>query len=818
VSSNTLSWLGNTATVSIDDPNSATRTYHLSTTADLRDDIPPSKQVSLTEADGQMRVRSGNDLFDGLFALALEEGRQNSVSEIRDNAFNAGNPIACDCFQTGAKWKYVWTRDIAYSVDLALALIDPDRCKNSLSFKLSERRGGGRPEIVQDTGTGGSWPVSTDRVVWAMGAWELLQYLDGDERRQFRDRAYEAIVNTIESDRAIIFDARDGLYRGEQSFLDWREQTYPEWTREDTVHIGMSKALSTNLNHYFILHVAAELADEKGDAVAQMHYRGLADDLRQALDREFWIEERGLYSSLKNTELDSGPLRKFDLLGSALAVILGVASPEKVESIVANYPHSATGPPVIWPQQPLIPIYHNRGIWPFVIAYALRAARVAGNDAVVNHDVPAMMRGAALNLSNMENFEFTTHANWYDDGAFSGPVINSQRQLWSVAGYLSMVLDLFFGREASQDGIRFRPFVTKWLRSELFAESDVLELRALPYHGRTIDISVRLPAAGNDTAGYYDIGRVILNGTAIDAVPFIRAHELASENQITVELVDGSAATGRMTLVEDTGDFRRFWPPVEPALAGIAQDGDRLRVHFNSRHERNVIFNVYRNGELRAADLPGHITSWVDPDSGDFASRTYCYAVEMKYVGFEEASHHSPPQCFWTPGSILEMNVAHGRFVSNDNASMASDHGRTHYNDWGDPDQEIAVDGFSPNRSGPHYIQLIYGNAMGPINTGITAAVKWIEVRDAANGELMGKGAVFMPHLRDWDTWGDSSFLPVTLDRNRTYRLVIKDASNMSYLDHFRVYTGGEGGANGPNNRVNLSGIKFLSMSSGMGS
>jgi hypothetical protein len=814
VSSNTLSWLGNTATVSVDDPNSATRTYHLSTTADLRDNIPQSKQI--TEANGQMRLRSGNDLFDGLFALALEETRQNSVSEIHDKAFNDGNAIACDCFETGCEWNYVWTRDIAYSVDLALALIDPGRSKNSLCFKLSERRGGGRPEIVQDTGTGGSWPVSTDRVVWAMGAWELLKYLDGDERRQFRDQAYEAIVNTIESDRAIVYDARDGLYRGEQSFLDWREQSYPEWTREDTVHIGLSKALSTNLNHYFILRVAAELAGEKGDGAAQVRYQGFADDLRHAIDREFWIEERGLYSSLKNTELDPAPLCKFDLLGSALAVILRVASPEKVESIVANYPHSAAGPPVIWPQQPLIRIYHNRAIWPFVTAYAMRAAKVARNDAVVDHDVLSMMRGAALNLSNMENFEFTTLASWYEDGAFSGPEINSRRQLWSVAGYLSMVLDLFFGREAGQNGIRFRPFVTKRLRSALFAESDVLELRALPYRGRTIDISVRLPAAGSDTAGYYDIDRVTLNGAAIDAARFTRADELANENQIAIELVDGSAAPGRMTLVEDTGDFRRFWPPVEPALSGITQDGDRLRVHFNSRHERDVTFSVYRNGELRAADLPGHITSWVDPDSGDFPSRTYCYAVEMKYVGFEEVSHHSPPQCFWTPGSILEIKVPDGRLVSNDNASMASDHGCTHYNDWGDPDQEIAVNGFSPNRSGPHYIQLIYGNAMGPINTGITAAVKWIEVRDAANGELMGEGAVFMPHLRDWDTWGDSSFLPVTLDRNRAYRLVIKDAFNMSYLDHFKVYTGGEGGAAGPNNRVNLSGIKFLSMSSGM--
>ncbi|HAQ19743.1 MAG TPA: hypothetical protein DCR40_11000 [Prolixibacteraceae bacterium] len=30
--------------------------------------------------------------------------------------------------------------------------------------------------IIQDTGTGGAWPVSSNRVVWAMAAWEIYTY------------------------------------------------------------------------------------------------------------------------------------------------------------------------------------------------------------------------------------------------------------------------------------------------------------------------------------------------------------------------------------------------------------------------------------------------------------------------------------------------------------------------------------------------------------------------------------------------------------------------------------------------------------------
>ncbi len=69
------------------------------------------------------------------------------------------------------------------------------------------------------------------------------------------------MTNTAEHDRRVVFDPNDGLYRGEQSFLDWREQSYPAWVATDTVHIGMSKALSTNVAHHALLDITASLAE-----------------------------------------------------------------------------------------------------------------------------------------------------------------------------------------------------------------------------------------------------------------------------------------------------------------------------------------------------------------------------------------------------------------------------------------------------------------------------------------------------------------------------------------------------------------------------
>ena len=125
------------------------RSYLLSTTAQLRDGLPANPRT-VVEQPGSPRVRTLNPLFDALYALALEEAKQDSVDAIQDAAFNQGQPIACPpggCFETGRLWRYVWTRDVAYASHLALALMDPQRARNSLEFKLSARRSGGDTQV-----------------------------------------------------------------------------------------------------------------------------------------------------------------------------------------------------------------------------------------------------------------------------------------------------------------------------------------------------------------------------------------------------------------------------------------------------------------------------------------------------------------------------------------------------------------------------------------------------------------------------------------------------------------------------------------------
>jgi hypothetical protein len=811
---------GDTATVAIDDLASCERTYTLSTTAELRDGEPANPRT-VSEESGQPVVRTHHAMFDALYALAVQEVRDNSVDAISNFAFNGGQPLPCPeggCFETGRLWSYVWTRDTAYSAVLGLSPLDPLRTKNSLLFKLSARRDGSRPEIVQDTGTGGSYPISSDRVVWAMGAWELLKYLDGAERAAFLDVAYEAIANTALRDREVVLDPQDGLYRGEQSFLDWREQTYPAWVRTDPVQIGMSKALGTNIGHYVLLDVAAKLAAEKGDEEASAEWAGLASDLKDAIASRFWLEDEGLFSTFKTTTLDPAATRQFDLLGNAFAVLHDIADAPRASSVVSGYPHLPQAAPVIFPQQKDTPIYHNRSTWPFVTAFWLKAAAKVGNAAAVEHGVRTMMRGAAMNLSNMENFEIATGAPWVDDGAMSGPVVNSQRQLWSVAGYVSMVHDVVFGIEASQEGLRFAPRVTGDLRATLFGGATSIALSRFPYKGKRISVVLHLPPLeeGGAGDGVLVATAVRVDGHDVDGV--VASADLEDGSVVDVDLGAGSGDAGSIREIDeaDLADYENLFGPKSPVVTATEVVGDRVRITWtpNGEAASDVTFSVYRDGERIADGLSGDTTTFTDPGSGDHATTTHCYTVEAVFELSGNASQHAKPTCWWGAGSARVQTFAASSFTAVGGVLLDT-HGRTHWDDWGDEGDTLTVTNVTPTTTGPHFIQVLAGNGAGDFTSGITCAVKAVEVWEGAT--LVGSGQLVMPHLATWDDWRDSNLVRVELEAGTSYTIVVREdeaSGNMSDLEHFTLF-GGSGGTGGRFNKVNIAELKLLAMGPG---
>ncbi len=393
--------------------------------------------------------RSGNLISEALYKLSLEE----MLHDIRpDGAFMAGK-----------EWEGVWTRDISYSIHLALAILKPETAKQSLMRKVKNKR------IIQDTGSGGSWPVSTDRVVWAVAAWEIYK-VTGDH--EWLSQSYEIIKNTWEDDRKTAFDARTGLYFGESSFLDWREQTYPKWM--EPVHIFQSVNLGTNAIHYQVCNILTEMAEILGQPDEQ--YRKASKELSIAINKVLWMEDKGFYAQYAYGNYFRILSPRSESLGEALCVLSGIAGDERAGKMVASVPVTAFGIPCIYPQIPHIKPYHNDAVWPFVQAYWALASAKTGNEESVMQSIAAIYRQASLFLTNKENFVAT-------NGDFKGTAINSDRQLWSVAANLAIVYKIYFGMEFKPDGLMFSPFVPASMVG-------VKELKGFRYRDAVLDISI----------------------------------------------------------------------------------------------------------------------------------------------------------------------------------------------------------------------------------------------------------------------------------------------------------------------------------------
>ncbi len=779
-------------------------------------------------------VNSNHIWFDTLYALAIEEVRQCSHPIVSDGSYQNGDAIGEGTiggfFQTGLFWTYVWTRDISYSIDLGLANINPLRSLNSLKFKLSERRGGGDLQIIQDTGTGGSYPISSDRVVWSLGSLALLKQLDPSTKSEFSQDSYEALKNTIEHDRSVIFDQSDGLYRGEQSFLDWREQSYPRWTKCDPVQIGMSKALSTNCCHFHALQLAASLAGELGDTDAQEKYSQWAQQLKQAINDHLYLEDQHLYSTFITSTFAPGAAHQYDSLGNALAILLDIADEEQAEEIVAHYPHFPLGPSVIWPQQRDTLIYHNHAMWPFVTAYWLKAAKKVKNAQAVTLGISSLVRGAALSLSNMENFDVVT-GRVEIESENKEPVINSPRQLWSVAGYVSMIHDIIFGISWTDTGLNIEPYITREFRHHLLPNSNQLVLNNLSYRGHIIDIILNLPPVTEEMSGSYVVETISLNNNQITSE--ILESMLSDRNTIEVNLGEGITEQSDIERVTNLDNYQYRFAPRPPIITSIDLVNNQLQINFNINSENpdEVRINIYRNGELVARDLEGSRTSWQDENSQGSDSPSYCYNLEAVYISSGLISQRSAPFCYWGSNPdynrIYSINAEQFSVFGGD---FTFNYGRNHYQNWGAPDHSITVE-FTPEVSGHYAIQVVAGNGFGTTDTGITCGVKRLKMKlketdssDENDEQNVASGYLIMPHLRErkdninyWDRWLESSviFTNSELMAGTTYKITIDQddkAINMSHFVHNQNYTGGyqgNGGENGPLNYVNIAEIKL---------
>ena len=500
------------------------------------------KWVLQTDLSRYPQTHSNYPLLDAVYNLSLEELAKDTRA---DGAFNAG-----------AMWDGVWTRDVSYSTLLSLAAIDPEGAKASLLHKVK------RDRIVQDTGSGGSWPVSSDRVTWALAAWEIYQ-VTGD--RAWLRQSYTIIRNSILDDQQVVISPQTGLAHGESTFLDWREQTYPRWM--EPVDIYSSEALGTNAVYYRTYRILSAMARLLGESSQNWDER--ADRIQAAINERFWIESRGYYGQYLYGRVWQALSPRAEALGEALSILFDIPDLPRQDQILRSQPFVEYGVPTVFPQTPNVPAYHNRSVWPFVQAFWNLAAAKRQDGTALLIGLASTFRAAALFTTNKENFSAET-------GDPAGLVISSDRQLWSVAGSLAMVYRVFFGMDFRQDGLYLHPVIPEELKGPR-------TLTNFHYRKMTLDIEVRGFGA--------NIHSFTLDGKP--AAPRVSAG-LSGLHRILIQLDNQPLRNSKLNLL-----------PREDSSRNAAADHDRRKHGLDSYCRRRALHHLPgRQATSRARDYP----------------------------------------------------------------------------------------------------------------------------------------------------------------------------------------------------------------------
>ncbi len=437
------------------------------------------------------RLKSSNRLHNAIYNMGLDE------------MINAVEPDTT--LRTGKEWAGVWTRDVSYSIILSMAYLQPEASKISLMKKVNSN---GR--IVQDTGSGGAWPVSSDRMVWALAAYELYK-VTGD--RGWLEYIYPVIRDSFADDAMTTAGSETGLVRGETSFIDWREQSYPKWMQ--TADIYQSEAMNTSIVHAAALDILSKIAAELGNTAESKQFAERGKAISDAVNERLWMPDKGYYGMYLygRDNLILNP--RAETLGESLSVLYDIAPAQRQREITENNPVTPYGPAIFYPQIKDMPAYHNNALWPFVASFWTLANAKAGNEQGTLQGIGSVFRPAALFATNKENFNL-------DNGDIATE-LNSSNMLWSLSGNLAITCRILFGIHFEEDGLLFAPFVPETL-------ADTRELTGFPYRGASLDIKVR---------GYGDkIKSLTLNGKP--HAPFIKADELKKGGKIDIVMADNT--------------------------------------------------------------------------------------------------------------------------------------------------------------------------------------------------------------------------------------------------------------------------------------
>lgn len=625
------------------------------------------------------RLTTSNTLHAAVFNMGLDE------------MVNAVEPDTT--LRTGKEWAGVWTRDVSYSIILSMAYMQPEASKISLMKKVNAN---GR--IIQDTGSGGAWPVSSDRMIWAVAAYEVYKVTGDKEWLKF---IYPVIRDSFEDDFKVVYNAESGLVRGETSFIDWREQSYPKWMQ--TADIYNSEAMNTSVVHAEGLRILSKIADELGKKKEAKRYAEAAKSLTDAINRVFWMDDKGYYAMYTYGRENMILNPRAETLGESLAILFNVASPERAKIISQSNPTTPYGVAIFYPQISDMPSYHNNALWPFVASYWTLACAKAGNEQATLQGFGSVFRPAALFATNKENFNL-------DNGDIATE-LNSSNMLWSLSGNIALTCRILFGINYEDNGLSFSPFVPKVM-------ADNRTLSNFTYRDAKLNITVK--GHGQHIKSF------MLNGK--ECKPFIPA-DIKGVNEIVIEMdceeIPAQAVNNQpnlkapLTPIAWIEDGRLCWNPIEYI--------GHYEVILNGKRVAKTRQTSYALTEQGEWQVIGVSEAGVESFASEPRSNADRFIVEMP----DEKTSMKSAEISYQPLTPIAGYNGNG-FVETDHSTAAI---------------SVTID---VPADGEYAFSLRYANGNGPVNTENKCAIRTLTV----DGNKIG--TVVMPHrgVANWDDWG----------------------------------------------------------------
>ena len=468
--------------------------------------------------------QSNHEILNAIYNLSLEEIDRKVLG---DSIYSNEN---------------ITSTTLGYSGMLSLALLHPKICQNSLMQRVKNDK------IIQDSGTGGSWPISSDRLIWAVAAWDIYK-VTGDI--DWLRRTFFIIKNSIDDDINLIWNYHSHLFKGEAAFLNRQEQSYPKWMSPTDIYETYS--LSNQVIHYKALQILIEMGSLLSKDTQK--YKHISEALKKSINNKFRIEGKKHLSQFRynNYNLVS---EHSDALGESLANIWSVG-----ENSVENIPISNFGVACFHPQIPNVPSYHNNSIWPFIQATWNWAAAENKNTKAVLLGLSCSIRSTAMFLTNKRSFLI--------NGDFQHTEKDSHAELLSASASISNFLHVLMGIKLTTEELKFEPVIPREFKGKQV-------LSNFKYNNAILHIEVL--GFGNKISSF-----------TFDGTPYKRAvvpKNIEGHHKVVIKMNNEIPMNEKINVVEHS------YSPETPILSYKKNQLQWNKIN-NATH-----YKVYQNGEL----------------------------------------------------------------------------------------------------------------------------------------------------------------------------------------------------------------------------